>query len=131
MQVSGNRHLPEGPLAHPNPTGWTSTFLIPLLSEKKISYASTTRDGRDGSLKFAFDPKDDFPSDDFKNLSNAKAVIIVFPIYDSGGSEKLIKWYRESHPSLHDDEIRWIQLGSTGIWDVSYLGIIGIMLICA
>lgn len=95
--------------------------MIPLLSEKKISHASTTRDGRDGSLKFSFDPKDDSPSADFKKLPNAKAIVIIFPIYEVGGSKKLVDWYRDSHPSLHDDEIRWIQLGSTGIWDVRIL----------
>lgn len=93
------------------------------MAEKKISYASTTRDGRDGSLKFAFDPKDEVPSDDFRKLPNAKAIVIIFPIYDSGGSKKLVDWYRQSHPSLQADEIRWIQLGSTGIWDVSMVAI--------
>jgi hypothetical protein len=30
-----------------------------------------------------------------------------------------LKWYRETHPVLDGTEIKWIQLGSTGIWDVS------------
>lgn len=98
--------------------------MIPLLAEKKVSYASTTPDGRDGSLKFSFDPKDETPKD-FKKLPNAKAIVIIFPIYESGGSEKLVEWYRQSHPSLDDTEIRWIQLGSTGIWDVSFVPNVG------
>lgn len=40
--------------------GWTSTFLIPLLEKKNITYAKTTRDGRNGSIKWEFDPTVDF-----------------------------------------------------------------------
>ena len=37
--------------------GWTSTFLLPHLTTRhpSISFAATTRDGRDGTIKWAWD----------------------------------------------------------------------------
>jgi len=94
--------------------GWTANFLVPLLREEKVSYASTTRDGRNGSIKFAFDPASD-DERPFEALPAARCVLIVFPIYLSGGSERLVKLYRQTHMRVQD--VRFIQLGSTGIWD--------------
>lgn len=100
--------------------GWSSTFLVPLLQEKQVSYASTTRDGRGDSIQFTFDPESD-DGRPFEALPDAKCIVIVFPIYNPGGSERLVKLYRQSRRvssvSIEKAETRFIQLGSTGIWD--------------
>ncbi|KAF8582993.1 hypothetical protein K439DRAFT_1653593 [Ramaria rubella] len=95
--------------------GWTSNFLIPLLKERKINYASTSRSGHGDTLKFVFDPNspDNQP---FQVLPNAGTVLITFPIYGLGGSKHLLEHYHETHPNA---EAHFIQLGSTGIYDGS------------
>lgn len=99
--------------------GWTSDFLIPLLREHNVSFAATTRDGRERSgvptTKFTFDPESDDITP-FKQLPDAETIIIVFPIYASGASTKLVHLWRQSHEGT---EAAFVQLGSTGIWDVS------------
>ncbi|GAA5865172.1 hypothetical protein JCM3774_002160 [Rhodotorula dairenensis] len=95
--------------------GWTSTFLVPHLESHHpdISYATTTRDGRDGSIKWAFDPDRPAGPDQFAALPRAKTVLVVFPIRGTGGSERLVQGYEEAVGA----RARWIQLGSTGIFD--------------
>ena len=51
----------------------------------------------------------------FEALPNARSIVIVFPIYVSGGSERLLRLYNATHPQAVP--VRWMQLGSTGIWD--------------
>ncbi|KAF6755346.1 hypothetical protein DFP72DRAFT_896542 [Ephemerocybe angulata] len=101
--------------------GWTSTFLIPLLSSHSISYAATTRDGRGDTVKFAFDDNSDSDSenlDDYRALPDAKTVLITFPITKRGASGRLVRCYKESRGRREVGEgARWVQLGSTGIWD--------------
>ncbi|GAA6059213.1 hypothetical protein JCM10212_006606 [Sporobolomyces blumeae] len=95
--------------------GWTSTFLIPHLDSHHpdISYASTTRDGRNDSIKWQFDPESRDPAQ-YEALPKARTVLITFPIRGSGGSENLVRGYEEAKGG---NRSRWIQLGSTGIWD--------------
>lgn len=95
--------------------GWTSNFLIPLLKERKIPFAATSRSGHDKTLKFTFDPHST-TSDPFDILPNASTVLITFPIYGAGGSKRLLEFYKETHPEAVP---HFIQLGSTGIYDVS------------
>lgn len=95
-------------------SGWTGSFLIPLLQENKVSYAATSRSGSGGTIKFSFDLEAK-NSEAFKALPTAKTVVIVFPIYEKGGSEKLTSGYLETHP---DSSPLFVQLGSTGIWNV-------------
>lgn len=97
--------------------GWSGSFLIPILRHEGISYASTTRDGKDGSIRFQFDPESDVPKP-FEALPDAKTIIVVFPIYNDGGSERLLRLYNQTHPDVKG--VKWVQLGSTGIWDVSW-----------
>lgn len=95
--------------------GWTYTFLAPLLSKSysdTISYVATTRDGRDSTIKWSFNPEGTF--EQFEELPKAKTVVIVFPIRNLGGSKLLVEGYE----SLNG-KVKWIQLGSTGIYDVS------------
>lgn len=94
--------------------GWTSTFLLPHLRthHPSISFAATTRDGRDGTIKWAWDPQGG--SKQFEELPRAKTVVITFPIKEVGGSTAMVEGYEGVN-----GETRWVQLGSSGIWDVS------------
>ncbi|KZT23333.1 hypothetical protein NEOLEDRAFT_1149446 [Neolentinus lepideus HHB14362 ss-1] len=72
--------------------GWSSTFLIPLCKEQQISYAATSRDGREGTIPFIFDPE----SDDATQFSSLPDANTVFSIRVSGGSEswvdRMMEW---------------------------------------
>lgn len=95
--------------------GWTGTFLLPHLraDHPDISFATTTRDGRDGSIRWQFDPELEGP-EQFAGLPRAKTAVVVFPIKGEGGSRRLVRGYEEAVGA----RARWIQLGSTGIFDV-------------
>lgn len=95
--------------------GWTWTFLQPLLAEShpEISCVATTRDGRNGTLKWAWDADKD-GEEQYEALPRAKTVLIVFPIKGEGGSRRMVEGYEGVHGG-----VRWVQLGSTGIFDVS------------
>lgn len=99
--------------------GWTFGFLEPLLREAHpgLAFAATTRDGRDGSIKWAFDPEAEGEGQ-FAALPRAETVVVTFPIRGVGGSRTLVEGYEKAH-----GEVKWIQLGSTGIWDVSRIQI--------
>ncbi|KAI0819267.1 hypothetical protein BC628DRAFT_1333340 [Trametes gibbosa] len=94
--------------------GWTSTFLIPLCKARGISYAATSRAGRDGTIAFEFDPHSTDPSP-FAALPNAHTVLITFPIKLAGASTQLVRLFHETHPE--GKLAAFVQLGSTGIWD--------------
>lgn len=100
--------------------GWTSTFLIPLCKSRNISYAATSRPERpkEDTIAFEYDPNSDDPNP-YKVLPHANTVLITFPIKVKGGSTKLVKLYEQTHPSSDGKKTAFIQLGSTGIWDVS------------
>ncbi|KAI9711873.1 MAG: hypothetical protein M1820_002018 [Bogoriella megaspora] len=99
--------------------GWTSQFLIPLLSRQGLTYAATTRSGSDNTIPFTFDP--DQPLDAqlsiFKTLPQARVVLITFPLKSAGSSKLLIDSYNTTHDA-HKHNHRFIQLGSTGIWQI-------------
>lgn len=109
--------------------GWTSTFLIPLCEERKISYCATSRSGKENTIPFTFDPT----SDDihpYKALPNAKTILITFPIVDKGATTRLVRLYQkaqaeilaasqfsENQKAKSPHEVHnFIQLGTTGIW---------------
>ena len=96
--------------------GWTSTFLLPLCAARGLSVAATSRAGRAGTIPFAFDPLSD-SLEPFRALPNARTVLVVFPIYERGGSGRLVRLYGETH--REGEGAVFVQLGSTGIWDVS------------
>ncbi|THH31504.1 hypothetical protein EUX98_g2685 [Antrodiella citrinella] len=107
--------------------GWTAAFLIPLCESINVSYAATTRhqvrtlQAKDKRIYFQFDPSSNDPTP-FKTLPYAKTVLIVFPIKVEGGSTNLVKFYEETHEGAKG-KTGFIQLGSTGIWDVDTLQI--------
>lgn len=92
--------------------GWTSTFLIPLLKERLISYAATTTTGRDDTIKFTFDPESNDETQ-YRTLPRAKTILVTFPLRGKGQSKKLVDMYARTHSKMM---VNWIQLGSTGIW---------------
>ncbi|MCJ1284357.1 hypothetical protein MMC26_003688, partial [Xylographa opegraphella] len=95
--------------------GWTSTFLIPLLEARQISHAATSTTGRPGTLPFKFDPSS--PSlEPYHFLPSANTILITFPLKGPHQSTHLLSLYRDSHP---DATPNWIQLGSTGIFQIA------------
>jgi len=103
--------------------GWTSTFLIKLCDDRGISHSATSRSGRESTIKFEFDPDSD-DLEPYGVLPTASTVLITFPIDKSGASERLVRLYinsrREGDGAL---EPRFIQLGTTNMWDVSLLSL--------
>ncbi|KAF9552563.1 hypothetical protein CPC08DRAFT_789799 [Agrocybe pediades] len=97
--------------------GWTSSFLTKLCNERQITYAATTRSGRDSTIKFVFDPDSD-DIQPYVGLPKAAAVLITFPIIAKGASQRLVRLYTESHGDLDGGEkTKFIQLGTSSIWD--------------
>jgi hypothetical protein len=92
--------------------GWTSTFLIPLLTSSNISHAATTTTGRDATIPFKFTP-DSSDKEPYTRLPAAQTVLITFPLTGHGQSKALVGLYR----SVHGPRNHWIQLGSTGIFN--------------
>lgn len=107
--------------------GWTSTFLLPLLSSEKISYTATSTTGRDGTIPFRFDPesKDEAA---YKSLPLATTILITFPLKGAEQSHRLVENYCRAHNisipkvggSTTSSESKslphWVQLGSTGAY---------------
>ncbi|KAI0890742.1 uncharacterized protein GGS22DRAFT_151725 [Annulohypoxylon maeteangense] len=108
---SNNRHVGLLILG----AGWTSTFLIPLLTREGIKYAATTTDGRDGTIHFRFDPesRDSAP---FKTLPSADTVLITFPLRGQGQSKHLVRMYESTHQISEQYKPNFVQLGATSIW---------------
>lgn len=104
--------------------GWTYQFLQPLLSHHKISHAATTTTGHNDTVPFRFDADSDDPTQ-YHNLPNADYILITFPLKGRGPSAKLLSMYQKTHshsidPAPHPSRERgprWIQLGSTGIFN--------------
>jgi hypothetical protein len=102
--------------------GWTSTFLLPLCSQRGISTAATARSPPPDSdlIPFVFDPisEDDAP---FRRLPNAQTVLITFPLRGDGASTRLVEFYQATRQSYNSNETMFIQLGSTSVWPVRLL----------
>lgn len=100
--------------------GWTSTFLLPLLKERNWSFAATTTDGRKvegfDTIKWRFEP-DSKDGSQMSSLPFAKHVLITFPLTSAEQADFLIKSYEDGHGKA-PHPTRFIQLGSTGIWQI-------------
>lgn len=102
--------------------GWTATFLIPLLREQKLLFAATTSDGREvagsSTLKWSFDPSAPAPEQEaaFAVLPRARHVLVTFPLRGEGQSKLLVDAYARTHGAAGPGGFRFLQLGSTGIW---------------
>lgn len=104
--------------------GWTSTFLLPLLSSRSLTHASTSTTGRPGTIKFKYDPSISDPSY-FAVLPLAKTVLITFPLTGEGQSRQILEGYAATHKQSNgsseagsSSRTQWIQLGSTGIYQI-------------
>ncbi|KAL9113164.1 MAG: hypothetical protein Q9227_002776 [Pyrenula ochraceoflavens] len=106
--------------------GWTSQFLIPLLTSSHISFAATTTDGRDGTIPFKFDPESESETP-YEALPTARTILITFPLKGNGPSKLIMSLYNKTHKpaalanGIADREtplphFQWIQLGSTHIF---------------
>lgn len=93
--------------------GWSSAFIIPLLTEKTLSYAATTRSGRNKTIEFTFDPTLDDTAP-FEKLPWARNVVVTFPVLGAHAMRRLVGFYKHTHSSTLGP--RWVQLGSTGVW---------------
>ncbi|KAI4163952.1 MAG: hypothetical protein LQ342_002449 [Letrouitia transgressa] len=108
--------------------GWTSTFLIPLLtsSNPSFAFAATTTSGRtlpSGHPSIAFNflsgSSDLAP---YAPLPAAKTVLITFPLTGTTQSRTLVSNYLAAKPEAAQKGVHWIQLGSTGTWPSSEEG---------
>jgi len=94
--------------------GWTSVFLISLLKSNGVSFAATSRGGREGTIPFNFDPSS--PSEDveqYGSLPNATTVLITFPVTEN--VKALVDGYQKTRSGMGKDaRVNWIQLGSIG-----------------
>ena len=91
--------------------GWTSTFLIPLLNSRSISFAATTTTGHDNTIPFKFSPESDDLAP-YETLPSARTILITFPLKGYNQSKHILSLYR----TVHGNSNKWIQLGSTGIF---------------
>ncbi|KAI1134057.1 hypothetical protein F5Y05DRAFT_399980 [Hypoxylon sp. FL0543] len=95
--------------------GWTATYLIPLLKREGVKYAATTTNGRNGTIRFQFDPHSNNPAP-FRALPSAETVLIVFPLLGEGQAKHLVHMYESTHYTPELRKPRFVQLGSAGIW---------------
>ncbi|GLB44944.1 hypothetical protein LshimejAT787_1900220 [Lyophyllum shimeji] len=102
--------------------GWTSAFLIPLLSSRsaspRLTYSATSRTGSPARLPFFFDPDLD-DVDPFENLPDARTVLITFPILTPQTAERLVGLHGRSRKGGDKDKdfkTGFILLGTSGIW---------------
>ena len=92
--------------------GWTSEFLIPLLKSSDVSFAATSRNGREGTIPFNFDPSSRDVKQ-YKTLPDAVTVLITFPVVEN--VRALVDGYCETRSDTgRGISVNWIQLGSTG-----------------
>ncbi|KAJ2800728.1 hypothetical protein H4R20_003952 [Coemansia guatemalensis] len=97
--------------------GFVGKYLTDLLEERGINYASTTTDGRDGTIKWRFSGEDDAPDAQASTLPFAESVVVTFPLLGSAAARKLIESYagggRHAVAGSSNATPRWIYLGST------------------
>jgi len=108
--------------------GWTSAFLIPLCAGRFISYAATSRPShsKPDTIPFEFEENDANPDkEQFQALPDARTVLITFPITAKGASERLVRMYEKTRAKGSEGKTRWIQLGSTRIWEINSVEIEG------
>ncbi len=109
--------------------GWTSNFLIPLLQSRNIAFAATTTSGHPvagvPTIPFKFDAS--APSPETRSaiaaLPRARYILVTFPLTGTGPSKLLVETYSQTHlttaaspTKTTTDPFRFIQFGSTGIW---------------
>ncbi|KAJ2608734.1 hypothetical protein H4S08_004335 [Coemansia sp. RSA 1365] len=97
--------------------GFVGKYLTDILEKTGINYASTTTDGRDGTIKWRFSDKDDGSDTQTSTLPFAETVVVTFPLMGSAAARRLVESYtrRDRHAVFGSNKAtpRWIYLGST------------------
>lgn len=100
-------------------SGWTYSFLGPVAGSAGLNVSFTSRTPKTGGFVFNFDPESD-DVEPFRALPDAKAIVIIFPLYSKEAVKRLVGGYLKSRASDELDNVtapHFILLGSTGIWD--------------
>ncbi|KAG9233535.1 hypothetical protein BJ875DRAFT_463991 [Amylocarpus encephaloides] len=99
--------------------GWTSTFLILLLTEQNISHAATSTTGREGTYKFKFEhDESDEGQKQYEALPTAQTILITFPLKGKHEASRLVDSYEKAHGRAESARFQFIQLGSSGIFTI-------------
>jgi hypothetical protein len=86
--------------------GWTGQFLQEILLNQKVSFAATTRDGRNGTIAWTLT---DTPN--VSTLPWAQTVLVTFPVMSADTMSDLIDNYTATKgPS------QWILMSSTRVF---------------
>ena len=94
--------------------GWSGEYIAELASQLKWTFASTTTNGRNGTIPFVFDPASSDLSP-FKALPEAETIVITFPLVQASGTLAFLNGYAQTHPNTQS---KTILLGSTRPWTV-------------
>ncbi|KAJ1940400.1 hypothetical protein EC988_007046, partial [Linderina pennispora] len=81
--------------------GFLGAYVNDLLTKKNADFVATTRDGRDGTIKWSFPDefeKLDEPID-FSALPAAQNIVITFPLKGEEFAETLADGYLKQHSS--------------------------------
>ena len=102
-------------------SGWTTSYLVPLLKSHHIMHATTSSSGHEGSIPFRFDPSNPTDTEPYKTLPNTKTLVITFPLRGSEEARGLLDGYRSIHQGCSSNpQLKVILLGSTGIWKAEH-----------
>ena len=99
-------------------TGWTTSYLQPLLAAQGFSHVATSSSGRSGSIPFKFDPLNPMDSEPYSSLPNAKMLLVTFPLRSAEEAEGLVHGYLSTRRPAYTESnpLQVVLLGSTGIW---------------
>ena len=102
-------------------SGWTTSYLVPLLKSYNVSYAATSSSGHEGSIPFKFDPSNPTDKEPYETLPDTRTLVITFPLRGSDEARGLLDGYRSVHQNtLISHRLKVILLGSTGIWKAEH-----------
>ncbi|KAJ3159812.1 hypothetical protein HDU86_001464 [Geranomyces michiganensis] len=90
--------------------GWSGEYVTTLLSSLGIRFAATTTTGRDGTIKFAYDPEST-NTEPFTNLPSTKTLLITFPIRGEPALANFLNLYAQTH--AQGSAPNYILFGST------------------
>jgi hypothetical protein len=74
--------------------GWTGEYVAAECKNQQIDCAFTTTTGRNGSIKFSFEPRVDL---DYSMLPMAELILITFPFTTLDSPELFLNGYRAQH----------------------------------
>lgn len=92
-------------------SGWTSKFVVPLLSARAISFARTRRSPTPEEPALPFHLTASTDARGCQHLPRASLVVILFPL-----SPSLVRQLVEAYERGTGCTPAWLALGSTGAW---------------